>query len=173
LTIEGDSYQVPLELLKLYQDTVTRRAIAEVVSPVKEEGIDRFTIRDNNRAVLDVTKDDLYAYEAPESQELLLDETRRHAFSIVSLAFKEDNKWRLTDGQNTFNVSMKDDAFQRRVSNNQIAFAKNDVLVCDLRTIQWQVNNGVKTEYKVVKVVNYLPARQLTLFNEEADLLEE
>ena len=33
----------------------------------------------------------------PEYQDLLLDEERRPAFSIVSLAFKENNKWRLTD----------------------------------------------------------------------------
>ena len=94
---------------------------------------------------------------------------RRYAFSIVSLAFKEDNKWRLTDGQNTFSVLMKDEAFQYKVDNNDIAFAKGDVLVCDLRTVQWQVEDGVKSEYEVVRVVTHRSARQLYLFEEKAE----
>ena len=67
---------------------------------------------------------------------------------------------------------MNDVAFQRRVDNNQEAFAKGDVLICDLRTVQWQVEGGIKTEYEVVKVVNHRPARQLILFedNEEFPL---
>lgn len=101
--------------------------------------------------------------------DLILDEVRQYAFSIVSLAFKEDNKWRLTDGQNTFSVSMKDETFQHRVDNNDVAFAKGDVLVCDLRTIQWQVEEGVKSEYEVVRVVAHRPARQLYLFEEKAE----
>ena len=109
-------------------------------------------------------------FDIPESQEQLLDETRRQAFSIIGLSFKEDNKWRLTDGENTFSVSMKDATFQQRVDNNQEIFAKGDVLVCDLRTVQWQVEGGIKTEYEVIKVVNHRPARQLVLFenNEES-----
>ena len=102
-------------------------------------------------------------------QDLILDEVRQYAFSIVSLAFKEDNKWRLTDGHNTFPVLMRDEAFQRRVDNNDVAFAKGDVLVCDLRTIQWQVQDGVKSEYEVVRVVDHRHARQLYLFEEKAE----
>ena len=137
-----------------------------MVKPVKEPGIDRFMLREAGRTIQEVTKSDVEAFDVPEYQDLLLDEERRHAFSIVSLAFKENNKWRLTDGQNTFSVWMKDDAFQRRVDNNDIAFAKGDVLVCDLRTIQWQVEDGVKSEYEVIKVVTHRPARQLSFFYE-------
>ena len=121
--------------------------------------------KDSSQAQLDIV------YDGPalaEHQDLVLDEVRKYAFSIVSLAFKEDNKWRLTDGQNTFSVSMKDAAFQHRVDNNDVAFAKGDVLVCDLRTIQWQVEDGVRSEYEVIRVVAHRPARQLYLFEENA-----
>ena len=65
---------------------------------------------------------------------------------------------------------MKDSAFQKRVDNNQEAFAKQDVLVCDLRTIQWQAEEGVKTEYEIIKVIEHRPARQLVLFDEPPSL---
>ena len=165
-SVDGETYEVPMELLRLYQDAAVRRNIQDMVRPVKEPGIDRFMLREAGQTIQEVTKSEVEAFDVPEYQDLLLDEERRHAFSIVSLAFKENNKWRLTDGQNTFSVSMRDDAFQRRVDNNDIAFAKGDVLVCDLRTIQWQVEDGVKSEYEVIKVVTHRPARQLSFFDE-------
>ena len=55
----------------------------------------------------------------------------------------------------------------RRVDDNDAAFAKGDVLVCDLRTIQWQIEDGVKSEYEVVRVVAHRQARQLYLFEEK------
>ncbi len=170
LVIGNETYELPLVLLRFYQDAAVRHAIAEMVRTVREAGINRIRILDNEQTLQEITKDEVDAFEVPESQEQLLDETRRQAFSIIGLSFKEDNKWRLTDGENTFSVSMKDAAFQRRVDNNQVAFAKGDVLICDLRTVQWQVEGGIKTEYEVIKVVNHRPARQLVLFedNEES-----
>ena len=166
LTVDGQTYEVPIELLRVYQDVAVRRNLQDMVKPVKEPGIDRFMLREAGQTVQEVTKDDVDAFDVPEYQELLLDDVRQQAFSIISLAFRENNKWRLTDGQNTFSVSMKDDVFQRRVDNNDVAFAKGDVLVCDLRTIQWQVEDGVKSEYEVVKVVRHRSARQLSFFDE-------
>lgn len=66
---------------------------------------------------------------------------------------------------------MKDVAFQHRVDNNEVSFAKGDILLCDLRTVQWQVQSGVRTEYEVVKVIKHTPARQLSLFQNDSDRL--
>lgn len=165
LTIDNQTYDVPLELLKLYQDIPIRRALADMVRPVKENGIDRFEVHEHRCLIQSVTKEDVEVFDIPEFQESLLDQISRKAFSIVSLAFKEDNKWRLTDGQATYSVFLKDAAFQNRVDNNDVAFAKGDVLICDLRTIQWQIPDGVKTEYEVTKVHEHKQARQLHMFN--------
>ena len=166
-TVDGETYEVPMQLLRLYQDAAIRRNIRDMVRPVREPGIESFMLREGGQTVHEVAKDDLDAFEVPEYQEEILDEVRRHAFSIISLAFRENNKWRLTDGHNIFSVSMKDEAFQLRVDNNHVAFAKGDVLVCDLRTIQWQVEDGVKSEYEVVRVVSHRPARQLSFLNDD------
>jgi len=165
LTIDNQSYDVPLKLLRLYQDVSVRRALADMTRPVREPGIDIIEIREDKKLLQKATKEDINAFDMPELQEPLLDETSRHAFSIISLAFKEDNKWRLTDGKAVFHVLMKDAEFQKKVDNNNVAFAKGDVLVCDLHTIQWQTQEGVKTEYEVVKVVAHRQARQLPMID--------
>ena len=163
LTVDGDTYEVPLVLLRLYQDAATRRALADMLKPLREQGIETLEIRERGERLHQIHASDVVFYEAPEVQELLLDEVRRQAFSVVSLSFKEDNKWRLTDGHNTFSVSMKDEGFQRRVDTDQVGFFKNDILVCDLRTVQWQIRDGIKTEYEVVRVLSHRQARQLPL----------
>ncbi len=164
LTLEnGETYDVPTELLMMYQDENVRSALAGTLRPVKEEGIERFEIRENDEVVVEISKDDADYFDAPQVQELILDETRSHAFSIVSLAFREGNKWRLTDGHATFSVSMRDRDFQNKVDNNELAFSKSDVLICDMRTVQWQTLQGVKTEYEIVTVYKHLSARQLEL----------
>ena len=167
LTVGNETYEVPIELLRLYQDRSILRNLQDMVRPVKEPGIDRFILREGDVTVEEVTKDEVAEFDEPEYQDLILDEVRQQAFSIISLAFRENNKWRLTDGTGTFSVSMKDDEFQRRVNNNQISFSKGDILVCDLRTIQWQVESGVRSEYEVIRVVSHRPARQFSFFEDD------
>ncbi|MDR0241437.1 MAG: hypothetical protein LBJ65_07535, partial [Burkholderia sp.] len=49
-----------------------------------------------------VARHEIAWFHAPEPADaLLLDEHRKMAFSIVSLAFKDDNTWRLYDGTST------------------------------------------------------------------------
>jgi hypothetical protein len=100
--------------------------------------------------------------EVPE--EILTDAVRRSAYSIISLAFKEDNKWRLNDGSNAISVSIDDADFLQKVDNNQASFSKGDILICDVRVIQRQTDSGLRTEYIVERVVERRPAaRQLPL----------
>lgn len=165
-TVDGQTYEVPMDLLRLYQDVGVRRSISDIVKPLREEGISSVEFRRGNTPIEAIEKDEADAFDTPEIQELLVDEVRRQAFSIISLAFKEDNKWRLTDGRNTFSVAMKDETFQRRVDANEVSFSKGDVLVCDLRTTSWQVREGVKTEYEVVTVVSHRVARQLPMLTD-------
>ncbi|APH12605.1 hypothetical protein ASJ33_05275 [Dehalococcoides mccartyi] len=166
LTIDNQSYEVPLELLNLYQNALVRRAMSDVTRPVREQGIDRIDIRTNQELLQSATKEDINAFEIPELlDDPILKETRKINFSIISLAFKENNKWRLSDGDAIFNVTMNDANFLSKVDNNLISFSKGDILYCELLTTQWQVQNGVKTEYEVIKVLKHTPARQLPLLD--------
>jgi len=75
-----------------------------------------------------------------------------------TLAFKDDNKWRLYDGASTIHAAITDAAFLSRVNNSQISFSKRDVLVCNVRMQQWQTSDGAKTEYEVTDVLEHRPA---------------
>jgi hypothetical protein len=90
-----------------------------------------------------------------DDESLLMDATFNIAYSIVSLAFKRDNKWRLSDGESVHTVMIKDDMFLEKVDKNIISFSKNDVLVCETRVRQWQTGANLKIEHEVVKVLDH------------------
>ena len=166
LTIGEEHIDIPLALLRLYQDVAVRAATEKVIEePLKKEGIDSFEIREQSEVLVKVTKEEAEYFAKPHLPDAtLIDDTRRSAFSIISLAFKEDNKWRLNDGTNAISATIEDADFLAKVDANQISFSKGDILICDVRVVQKQTDTGLKTEYTVVRVVEHKPAaRQLPL----------
>jgi len=166
LTIEGESLDIPVGLLRLYQDLAVRSAAQRVVEePLRKDGIESFEVRESGTPVIKIDKAEAEYFAKPHlPDETLVDEIRRSAFSIISLAFKDDNKWRLSDGPNAISAAIEDSDFRARVDSNQISFSKGDILLCDVRVVQTQTDQGLKTEYTVVRVVEHRPAaRQLPL----------
>jgi len=167
LTIDKETFEVPVTLLRLYQDMGVRVAAQRLIEqPLQKEGIDTFEVREGSTKILTVNKSEAGSFSRPEiPDEMLVDEVRRSAYSIISLAFKEENKWRLNDGNNPISAAIEDDDFLRRVDDNQIAFAKGDLLICDVRVTQKRTDSGLRTEYTVVKVVEHRPAARQIPFD--------
>lgn len=166
VTYGDDVFDVPLKLLRLYQDLAVRNAVERVVKePLEKDGIDSFKVIESEMTIIEVRASDIETFAKPEFEEkTILDDVRRSAFSIVSLAFKEDNKWRLHDGSNQISATINDPTFLQKVDQNEVSFSKGDVLVCQVRVKQSQTESGLKTEYIVEQVINHIPApRQLSL----------
>jgi hypothetical protein len=79
ITIGTESFDVPLALVRLYQDLAVRSAAQKVVAdPLRREGIDSFQVRENKRPLLTVQKDEADYFEKPEiPPETLVETTRR------------------------------------------------------------------------------------------------
>lgn len=166
VTYGDESFDVPLELLRLYQDLAVRSALEKVVHrPLQAPGIDLVEFGARSLPDQRVNAEDADAFRTPEIPErVLVKDVREAAFSIVSLAFKEDNKWRLHDGSNAVNAVIRDEEFLARVDRNQIRFAKGDVLICEVEFTQKQTAKGLVTENIVTKVKQHIAApRQLSL----------
>jgi hypothetical protein len=165
LFVESEQLSIELSVLVLLRAVSVRNTTRKVLEPLSREGIETFSAGTDSKIVETVTAAEIAWFDPPAPvDELLLDEVRKMAFSIVSLAFKEDNKWRLYDGAATIHATIADVEFLSRVDRNQIAFAKGDILVCDVRVLQWQTISGAKTEYEVVRVREHRnSARQIPL----------
>lgn len=163
----GDqTLDVPLNTLRVLQSIPVREALQKVIEePLKQDGIDTFEVRENGVPVLSVDRDESAWFSKPAlPDEILVDDRRRGAFSILSLAFKEDNKWRLYDGANTISATISDEDFIRRVDSSEVSFSKGDVLICDIHLVQRRTDTGLKTDYTVERVIDHIPsARQIPL----------
>ena len=173
LTVNGESFEVSTELLRLYKDIAVRKALEELIEkPLKRDGIEKFEVRGKDDPskplepleTVSKPESDYFAIREGPDEKVLVESTRKAAFHIISLAFKDDNKWRLTDGDTQITALITDQDFLRRVNSNEIAFAKGDVLICEVKTIQKQGVEGLKTEHIVQSVNEHKPAiRQLDL----------
>lgn len=172
ITIKEDSFDIPLKLLRLYQDLLVRDAAERVVrEPLEKPGVDKVTFDQYGRRTIKITKDEAPLYSTPEVEDqTAVDNTRRAAYSILPLAFQEDNKWRLHYWQNAIYAIIADQEFLRRGDTNAASFRKNDILICDVRVQQKHTAKGLRTEYIVEKVIGHRPApRQLDFLIEGDD----
>ncbi|HAH11007.1 MAG TPA: hypothetical protein DCL54_14975 [Alphaproteobacteria bacterium] len=166
VTFEGETFEIPMKLLRLYQDIEVRAAAEKVVLvPLRNPSIETFEVREQGRKVVTVTRTEAELFVSPEMAEITLTEGKSlKAFSIVSLAFKEDNKWRLHDGNTQISALIADENFLRRVDASEVSFSKGDILICEVKITQRQAKDGLKTEYVVERVVDHKsPPRQIQM----------
>ncbi len=162
----GDTYFITnKETVQLAENLEVRQHARKALASLSKDGIDKISVRRSGKETLDVNKGELGYFDVPDSEEKLEEETRKMTLQIISLTFKEDNKWKVTDGLEPFSVTIEDDEFLKKINNNEIAFSKNDYLVCDVRERQFQTNKGLRKERAIIKVNDHRPSpKQLKLF---------
>lgn len=145
--------------IRLAEDKAIREQAKKAVSTLGANGINKLSVRRDQAELLELTQEDVQSFAIPETEdEELSDETRRMTLQIISLSFKEDNKWRVTDGGDQFSASIADDRFLQRVSSDEIAFSKHDYLVCEVREQQFMTEAGLKKERTILKVIEHKPS---------------
>lgn len=171
LSVDAETLVVPVAVIRLMEDIPVREALERVLSPLRRDGIDTFQMKDSGGAVpsVEITREQLAYFDPPSieaaNEEKLPERRWTSAYTIVSLSFKEENKWRLSDGQAVISAAILDEDFLKRVDQRLLSFSKGDVLVCQIRQRQTQTPEGLRTEYDVIHVDEYKPApKQYKLF---------
>ncbi|MFD1627595.1 hypothetical protein [Azospirillum griseum] len=165
IEIDQDSIETNREAIQLLRDVEVRKAAAALIRPLEKSGIDTIAFSAGGQPPEIIDKDDASSFVVPSpEEEQIIHEERKAAYTIVSVSFKDRNKWRLFDGQNTINVTMADENFLSRVNQNDVVFAKGDILVCRVLMEQWRTTDGLRSEYTVLEVVEHRSAaRQLPM----------
>jgi hypothetical protein len=173
------SIAVPADVLHLYQEVAVQRELGSLLDTLKKEAIDTITFypKESSKASVEpvvLTKEDTDIAQTSEpAPETVIDMTQRMAVSIRSLAFQEGNKWRLYDGQNVITATIEDEDFLDKVDKSLARFAKGDILICLVRTVQKQSAEGLKSEHTVLKVEEHKPAPTQLSINFDPPLPKE
>jgi hypothetical protein len=169
--IDGQTLEVDEPVVRLALDVNVRLALERVIAdPLSKEGIESVEIGGTGEHVERIEKSEAYFFLVPPDREAGIFETSyRGVFSIVSLSFKEGNKWRLHDGNSTLNVTVVDQSFLGSVDRNEVSFSKGDILICDVRVITRQEPKGLRAEYFIERIIEHRREtnRQASLFEPE------
>ncbi len=165
LITQEEEIIIERNLYELYTNTKVRKALYRTLKPLEKEGIDIFQIKNEKKEVInEVKKEELPYFSIQPMQEQILESPPGEVFlNIVSVSFREGNKWKFTDGQRDFFATINDLQFLYGVNNNLISFSKDDNFKVLLKMKQWNTEEGLKTEYIIEKVVEHKAAKQLKL----------
>lgn len=170
IEIDGETIEVDEVVARVSVDVGVRAALERIVAePLATEGIDAVSIGPTDHLER-IEKPEGFAFRPPIDRESGAYEYRYRApFSIVSLSFKQGNKWRLNDGRTTLNVTVVDDGFLRDIDRSAIAFSKGDILICDVRVETRERPGGLHADFFIERVIEHRkPAQQPSLFGQDS-----
>lgn len=156
---DGDSLETSKEVGQIFPNMRIRKSLEMVISkPLEREGFDRVEFI-NGGEKEEITKLESLYFIAPELQEEPID-TQEYEISlqIISPVFQEGNKWKFSDGTASFFAEVQDQDFVKRVQVNAEAFAKDDLLRVLMERKQFEIPNGIRTQYYVKKVLTHKSA---------------
>ena len=169
---DGETILTTPNTLKVFMNVDCRLSIEKIVDPLKQSGIDSFSLRDPNRPddkapLVDINKMEVDIFKAPPAEEEADMDQKTSEMEmlarIITVNF-ELGKWRLSDGNNTFWASIEDDDFLKQVERRDLAFRKGDTLRIKYYIHQTIRNGKLATEYVVTHVIELREApRQIKL----------
>lgn len=176
---DGTVIEFPQEVVALSQQTRIRRGTMEIIGPLERDGVDsvQVTSPQDTSGGVRITSEDLPAMrqslEDESRGDLVTNVTYNQRLTITSPNFQAGNKWRLSEGDTWWWMSMDDREFRARVDRGEVAFRKNDQLAAIVQLQQWREPSGeLHTERSIVEVTDYIPApvyRAAQLFGQHQD----
>lgn len=158
---DGERLEITENELRVLKSVKARKRLVEFAEPVKNKTADKITLYEDEKTKDEkngISKDEVKFFEVPELPEELVNETKQEvAITIENLSFKEGNKWRVSDGNNEYYVSITDQEFINDIKNNSESFRYDDILKVEMLTRQFKTGTGLKTEHEILDVKDHIP----------------
>jgi len=144
--------------IKLFSFLSIRKNIEAVFTPLDRTGVEKVSFLHGN-IVNSITKEERDYLHAPVIDQELIDESEiEQSLQIINISFQAGGKWRFGDGNATFFAEITDKEFLEKVEQNEMAFAKDDLLKVRLNRKQFISEGSIKTDYIVIKVLDHRSA---------------
>lgn len=158
IVTSGDkTFEVPEKAYKLHESITIHIIMDKMIwSPIEKEGIDTFkSDYDDHQITIDENESEFIGTAASEKGEVI-EKQYQARLSIVTVNFREGNKWRLSEDGFIIFATIEDEEFVREINLGRKSFSKGDVLVCDIKKTQIITQSKVKTEHVIERVVQHI-----------------
>lgn len=160
---DGTVIEGKADAVALYERQSARQSAEEIVSPLKQEGIETVDFAPAQQPVVTVNQSDLASFASTADENVLNDREVEMIVTVETVSFASGYKWRFSEGDITFTATIDDPAFRARIDAGE-AFRKEDMLRARMRVVQSQLGNKLKTERTVVRVIEHYPRQEQTSF---------
>ncbi len=155
---DGEKLAVHPSVAQLVEEPSIRQQLEKFTEPLREEGVEEIRFEERpGETVEKFVATEAFDFTANAGSEPTSSDTFKATYQIKRLFFEQRRKWRLSSGAQTIAAEIEDQQFWAKVDASQVAFAKDDYLVCKVRMDQWFSSNGLKTEYTVERVEQHIP----------------
>lgn len=156
--INNDTLVFNQTIVNIYEDTKFREGIESFVkSPLDTESIDKITIKHNDELLeIDKSEKEFYKKNLLTKDEYTQTRVYTQTFTIVTLAFEKNNKWKLADARGVISASIKDEVFLNRIESGEIQFAKGDRLICEVELVEDFNEEKIKSTYTILEIKEHI-----------------
>lgn len=157
VTIDGDTLTLAPGAFEAAQDPAVRTGLEKsIAEPLDRDGIDEVRFA-NGSDPITVKKEDREFFRSSNATDDEFASTYEKVFSIVTLSFRSENKWKLHDGQGTRFVTISDEEFLAKIDAGE-KFGKGDLLHCLVKEVSARTASGsFKSQYEILKVIEHKP----------------
>jgi hypothetical protein len=151
----GQIIQVSTPSVNLVFSAKAAEAAEQFVGRALERpGMDAVEFSSTGTEIARITQAESGYFVSVAPSETVTDTIVRMVLVIEAPVFKEGNKWRFSDGQQSFHAEIEDREFLARVDAGE-RFGKGDILAADVRINQQQVGMKLSAERTIVRVYEH------------------
>jgi hypothetical protein len=149
---DGQILQVKNSTVNLVFSEKGSEAVGQFIRHALEKsGMDRLEISTKDSLLADVSQNESQYFLPVSPSETVTDVTIPMVLIIEAPVFKDGNKWRFSDGSQSFFATIEDRGFLDRVNAGE-RFGKGDILVSDVRINQQQTGMKLTSDRIIVRV---------------------
>lgn len=161
--VSTERIEVDLATRKLWKDKTVRKSLQQVMRPLSQEGIDTFAAGRSQVPELVITSAQSRWFVFDDTAVELTSSIIEQVCHIESVPFKNDNKWKLNNGQ-TIYAFMEDALFLAAVNEGTIRFGSGDRLKVSMKVVQHERNGKLETSFHVLQVLDHHIGTQHSLW---------
>ena len=138
----------------VFSEKGTASAHRFIGEALNHDGVDAVEISAGPQQVERVEQSESRYFVSVAPSEMLTDAVVKMVLHLESPVFKEGNKWRFFDGQQSFHATIDDKEFLAMVDAGE-PFRKGDVIVANVRISQTQEGTKLTAERAITKVLEH------------------
>ena len=155
----GQSIYVSAHVINIVGNEMAGEAVEKFIKSALENNLSHVGLSSKSMGEITKIEKNEASYFVPvitrEPRPIQNEQEMQMVLLIESPTFKEGNKWRFSDGENSFPAAIVDEEFLKKINERLERFGKGDELIAKVRFTQSGKFGALKLDRTVIKVIEH------------------